>query len=137
MKIKSEIEQVSLLKTKAKVVLTVDKSDAVRFMEFTDKPVTVEILVDEDLQRKRLSQISGSQRKKVYALFRDISHHIGDTADNVKQDLKRLYCETQDIELFSLGDCDNEQANDFISWLIEWAFANGVELKDNPAEWEM
>jgi len=134
-RIKCELEQVVQLRTKGKAVFSFDKQYAGHFTNFTDKPLTIEILVDEQEQIKRLAMISSEQRKKIYALFNDISNYTGDTPDNVKEMLKDFYCYERGIESFSLSDCDKQLASDFIEWAVDWSFRNGVPLKEQPKDY--
>ncbi len=135
MRISCELEQVVQLKTKGKAVFTFDKQFAGHFTNFADKPLTIEILVDEPEQLKRLSMISPDQRKKIYALFGEIGTHIGETQENAKELMKQAFCCEREIEDFSLSDCDWELASDFIEWLIGWCFKNGVPLKEQPKKY--
>ena len=64
MRISCELEQVVQLKTKGKAVFTFDKQFAGHFTNFADKPLTIEILVDEPEQLKRLSMISPISEKR-------------------------------------------------------------------------
>lgn len=135
MRVKCELEQVVQLKTKGKVVFNFDKQHAGMFTNFTDKPLTIEILVDEPSQRERLAQISGDQRRKVYALVKDIANFLGDSVEATKDNLKGLFCHETQLESFSLSDCDKDTASEFIEWLIGWAFEQGAELSDKPMEY--
>lgn len=132
MKIKCELEQVTQLKTKGKAVFTFNRQLAGHFTNFADKPLTIEILVDGEEQKERLTMISHDQRRKIYAVLKDIANHVGDNAESMKDNLKALYCYDYEIAKFSLADCSKELATDFIEWLIQWSFQNGVPLSDKP-----
>lgn len=135
MRIKAELEQVTQLKSKAKAVFTFDRQLAGHFTNFADKPITIEILVDEPEQAKRLAQISPEQRRKIYALLKDIGNYVGDSPEAMKDNLKMLFAYERQLDDFSLSDCALELASDFIEWLINWAFENGVELTDKPKDY--
>lgn len=135
MKIPCEIEQVVQLKTKGKVTFSFDKQYAGHFTNFTDKPLSIEILVNAQEQIKRLAMISPDQRKKIYALFNDIAAYTGDTQNNIKELLKALYCAEREIAGFSLSDCSSELASDYIEWLIDWCFRHGVPLNEHPKDY--
>lgn len=135
MRVKCELEKVTQLKTKGKAEFSFDKKYAGYFTNFTDKALTIEILVDEDEQARRLTMISPDQNRKIHALFRNIAKHIGENEENTKEILKSLYCYEKEIEMFSFGDCSSELASNFIDWLITWCFENGVPLDEKPKEY--
>ncbi len=129
LKINVNVEQVNLLKTRGKVVLSFDKEDAARFMEFIDKPVTVEFLVNEQKRKEQLNAISEDQNKKIHALIADIGSHMGYTPPEMKAALKAEFSPEQE---FSIGSISKERAGDFIEFLVEFAMDQGVPLKENP-----
>ena len=55
-----------------------------------DKPITIELLIDDEEQAIRLQQITPEQRKKIYALFRDIASYTGNTPENEKRKHENL-----------------------------------------------
>lgn len=137
MKINCEIEKISTLKKgDIKIILHVDKGDkkgVLKSLEnFMDKPITAELLVNEEEQIKKLQKISPEMRKKIYAVMRDIAVTTQGTDDpeSVKDFLKREF----DRGEFSLADCDKEIARDFLEFLLSFAFQHGVELKEHPRE---
>lgn len=138
MKFPCEIENVKTLKKGMKIVLAVEKENVREIMKhlhnFMDRPITVEILIDADEMKKRLNSISEEQRKKIYALFRDIADYIGDSIDSVKIEMKRRFCQESQYEDFSLSNCGRELAGEFIEWLIEFCFQNGIRLSEHPKE---
>ena len=78
--------------------------------------------------------ISTDQIRKIHALIRDIANTIGDIPENQKMELKRAYCYERQVEMFSTAELSKEEASDFIEWLIEFAFMNGIPLSDKPSE---
>ena len=138
MKIPCEIDNVKTVKKGMKITLAIDEKEVQAVMKslynFMDKPLEVELLVDAAEQKDRLGRISEEQRKKTYAILRDIAEYVGDSVDSLKIELKRQFTsETQHAD-FSLSDCPSDLARDFIEWLIGWAFENGVALTDHPRE---
>lgn len=75
-------------------------------------------------------EISAEQRKKVYALLRDISEWSGYTPDETKQLMKYAYIIATGEPEFSLSDTDMTTAKEFITLLIEFCFDNNVPTKD-------
>lgn len=139
MKFKCEIGGFNLLKNGSKLTLTIDKDQTSRVIQhlnnFNDMPLICSLEIDAPERLIQLSQITPDQRKKIYALFRDIASHTGDTADNTKENLKAAFCSNREIEGFSLSNCSAELAGDFIEWLIYFCFENGVPLAENPREY--
>ena len=97
-----------------------------------DKPITVEILIDDDKYKEKLSQITPDQRKKVYAILGDIENHTGMDLESLKRETKKAFIKNTKWQEFSLSDCDTELAGDYIDHLIELALDMDVPLKDSP-----
>ncbi len=136
MKFAAEIEKVESLKKHFKVVIYADKEANRRFLSqidgFIDKPVKVEVLVDEDRQKEILDMISEEQRRKTYAILRDISNHIGDVIESTKLEMKHQFAAAGGPESFSLSDCSREVAREFITFLIKFCFEYGVPMSEHP-----
>lgn len=138
MRFKCEIEKITTLKKGAKLILAIPDEQTITVLKniynFINKPVEVEILVDEERQEERLLQISENQRKKIYALIRDIANYIGDSVDNTKENLKIEFVQQTEYEMFSLSNCSSELAGEFIDFLINFAFENGVPMSEHPSK---
>lgn len=140
MKFKAEIYS---LKTRQKgpatLTLHLDEqipaAEVASIMNFHTKPVTIELLVDEPKMKENLGRISEEQRKKIFAIFEDVAGHTGNSKDAVKDALKDQFGQDTRHGPFSLATCPRETAGDFIEWLIEWCFENGVPLTDHPKEY--
>ena len=78
MKFKGEIDNIRTLKQGMKITIAIGDKETVKVMKdiynFMDKPIELELLIDDELQTKRLKQLSPEQRKKIY---REL--HQGDT----------------------------------------------------------
>ena len=61
--------------------------------------------------------ISAEQRRKIYAIIRDIAFWCGDNPEWIKEYFKFNFCGEFGIEYFSLSDCEKSVARDFISYL--------------------
>jgi hypothetical protein len=127
------------VKNGLKITLHIEEEEQLKVLQnlsnFMKKPLLVDIRIDEKEQRQRLSQISPEQRKKIYALFRDIADYTGDNVEAVKINTKHLFLKSYgQHEDFSLSDCSTELAKDYINFLVAWCFMNGVDLQDKPRE---
>lgn len=138
MKFNCEIDNVKTLKKGMKITLAIDDKQTIEVMKniynFMDKPIMVELSIDEKKQIERLRQITSEQRKKIYAILRDIEAYTGENIENLKEDTKASFIRATEHEDFSLSDCSKELAADYIEYLIRLAFELGVHLKENPIE---
>lgn len=78
--------------------------------------------------------ITAAQRGLLFALFRDIERKLiadGSKAsiEEVKEDLKAKFCLDHDEDYFSLSDVKLRIASDFIDYVLEFTFRQGVPLK--------
>lgn len=95
-------------------------------LEYIRKNITeCEIRLDDG------RRISADQRKKIYALFRDISLWSGHEPDEVKALLKYEYIARTGAEYFSLSDTDMTTAREFLEFLIEFCISENVPTKDS------
>ena len=77
--------------------------------------------------------ISADQRKKIYAIFRDISDFTGYTEDETKEVMKldfitnhlKSICK----DMFSLSDCSMTTAHDFLGFLIDFCIAHNIPTR--------
>lgn len=97
--------------------------------------------LEREILRKRIKQvelhlwdgrsISPEQRRKTYALIRDISEWSGHEPEYLKHYFKWNFCSIDGRENFSLSDVDMTTAKEFISYLIEFCFYNNVPTRDS------
>ena len=80
------------------------------------------------------SSINPEQRKKCYALIRDIAEWSGYLPEEVKEILKWYYCSISGAKHFSLSDCKSDIARGFISFLIEFCLMHDVPCRDSLPE---
>ncbi len=136
MKFNCEIDNIKTLKKGMKITLAIDDEQTIEVMKniynFMDKPVMVELLVDKDEQIERMNQITNEQRKKIFALIRDIADYTGESSENLRETTTRSFIKVSEYEMFSLSNCSKELAGDYIEYLIRLAFELGVPLKENP-----
>lgn len=138
MRFNCEIDNIKTLKKGMKITLAIDDKQTIEVMKhiynFMDKPVTVEFLIDEQEQRERLKQITPEQRKKIYAILRDMESYIGESVDSLKEKTKASFIRATEHEDFSLSNCPKELAADYIEYLISLCFEMGVPFKESPVD---
>ena len=138
MQVPCEISSINTLKKGMKIVIAVGDKDTPKVMKdiynFMQRPITVEFLVDADKSRELMKQISPDQRKKIYAILKDMASYMGDTTDNIKDTMKGSFIKATEYEDFSLSDCSKECASDFIEYLIQVCFQMGIPLSESPID---
>ena len=67
-------------------------------------------------------RISSDQRKKIYALIKDISNHTGHHPEYLKEHMKYEFMAQEDKEYFSLSNVDMTTARYFIESILEFCF---------------
>lgn len=74
--------------------------------------------------------ISPEQRRKAYALMREIAEWMGDLPEYVKRLMKMEFMVTRmqalQKQIFSLSDCDMTTAREFITYLIDFIIEHDV-----------
>ena len=85
-----------------------------------------------ELILKDKESITPKQRKKVYAIIKDISKYIGDKPDNVKAIMKNEYLANGGTDI-SLKDCSKTEAKEFINLLLDYVLVMGIPLEEHPA----
>ena len=140
MEIKTVIDQVKTLKKGMKITLAIGEDDVKEVMKgiynFMDRDLIVDFSIDADAEKEKLNKITPDQRKKIYALFRDIADSTGNDKDSIKQEMKLRFIQNTDFEReeISLATCSREEAANFIEYIINFAFEYGIVLSDHPKE---
>ncbi len=138
MQIKCEIESIKTIKKGMKVILSIPLDQTKKTMRdihnFMDKPVTVDLLIDSKEYQDRMKLISPEQRKKIYAMFKDISAYTGNIPESEKENMKIEFIQNSEYEDFSLSNCSNQLARDFIEFMIRFCFENGIQLIECPVK---
>lgn len=138
MKFKCEVDNVRTLKKGMKITLAIDEDDTKEVMKniynFMDKSVSVDLLVDEEKELEKMNWITGKQRKKIFALIKDIANHIVEDKESVREQVTDSFLRATEYEEFSLSNCSKQVAKDFIDYLITLSFEIGAPLSDNPIE---
>ena len=78
--------------------------------------------------------ISPEQRKRIYAMLRDIAEWMGEQDSEVVKNLMKLKFMAEQLDaiarrMFSLADCDMTTAREFITYLIEFVVSNNIPVK--------
>lgn len=98
----------------------------------------------EEMERKQIQSleirledgrsITGAQRRKAYAMLKDIADYTGYLPEECKQLMKWDYMAETGSGEFSLSDCSVDRARDFIDWLLETAIREGIPLSEAAIE---
>lgn len=73
--------------------------------------------------------ISTKQRRKIFAVVRDIALWQGDDPEILRIYLTWDFCQLNNLKLFSLSDVDMTTAREFINYLIEFCFYHNIPTK--------
>lgn len=79
-------------------------------------------------------RISNDQRKKIYALIRDIADHTGHHPEYLKEHMKYDFMAKEGREYFSLSSVDMTTARYFIENILEFCFEWEVPLNANTVD---
>lgn len=74
--------------------------------------------------------ITAEQRRKIYAVIRDISEWNGDDPEWLKVQFKFMFSGDNGIGYFSLSNCEKTVATEFISYLIDFCFYQEIPTRD-------
>jgi hypothetical protein len=98
------------------------------------------VAIDRELIQKQIDsieirlvdgrEISAEQRRKIFAIIRDISVWSGHEPEYIRMYTEFDYRLQHGLEPFSLSDCDVTTAREYISYLIDFCFNNGVPTRD-------
>lgn len=101
-----------------------DELNLNRLRKFANgKQPIVELQVDDG------RQISPDQRKKIFAMLHDMSSYTGYDIREMEQEMKyRFYAKTG-ADQFSMSDCSMTTANQFLTYLLDFCFENGIPFK--------
>lgn len=116
-----------------------------QILNYRKKDVGMELLIQspdiikENLKRFRSGEIilddgchiSSLQRKKIYAILRDIADYTGYLPEECKEHMKYYHMQKKDCEYFSLKECSMTTAREFINTLIDFSLKNGIEIHGN------
>jgi hypothetical protein len=98
---------------------------------------TVEIILPDG------RKITPQQRKKIYCLIGEIADYIegiknAETAESTKTMMKWEFIlkrmESQERKLFSLSNCDESTAREFITYLLDFIIQNDIPMSVSPLD---
>ena len=119
-----------IIRSRGKIVEMSDKGILIHCPALPHKDVTgVEVIFYDG------RSITIEQRKKAYALIRDISEWSGNLPEETKEILKWYYCSISGVKFFSLSDCNIDIARGFIDFLIEFCLMHDVPCRDSLPEY--
>lgn len=113
-----------ILQGEGKKLVVLPERDISRYLA-QKRPSVVEIRLSDG------RSISAEQRKKIFAIIRDIAIWSGDDPESIRQLLTWDFCGRSGREWFSLSDTDMTTAKSFINYLIEFCFHWSVPTKDS------
>ena len=99
-----------------------------------DKVVLKELkrFVNCEVVLKDKDSITALQRKKAYAIIRDIAKYTGDTPANIKNFMKGQYLSVGGADI-SLADCSKTEAKEFINVLLDYVIEMDIPInKEHP-----
>lgn len=107
--------------------------DGERLTLLPESPITQELIHKQagvvELRIVDGREITAEQRKKIYAIFREVALWSGHYPEEVKEILKYDFRVERNIRLFSLSDVDETTAHDFIDYLIKFCLRWDVPTK--------
>ena len=98
------------------------------------------VAIDRELLQKQVDiieirltdgrEISAEQRRKIFALVRDIADWSGNEPEYIRKFTAFEYRLLNGLEPFSLSDCDKTTAREYITYLIDFCFNHNVPTRD-------
>lgn len=73
--------------------------------------------------------VSPDQRKKIFAMLRDMAIFTGYDVRDMEQWMKYYYYAQTGSEAFSMADCSMDTANKFLTFILDFCFANDIPFK--------
>lgn len=102
--------------------------------------VRPDVSIDREMLQKQVNcieirltdgrEISADQRKKIFAIIRDISVWCGHEPEYIRAYTEFDYRLQKNLEPFSLSNCDMSTAKEYINYLIDFCFYHNVPTKD-------
>lgn len=107
-----------------------DKSGMQVLIRLEDTAAPVKKRQDVTLYLDEDREITGQQRKKIYATLNDIAIFTGYSPIEAKQIMKYEHIKKTGCDYFSLSDCSIDTAREFINTLVDFCLHNGVPVKE-------
>lgn len=107
-----------------------DELNMYRLKQFANgKQPTIELAIDDG------RQISPDQRKKIFAMLRDMAIYTGYDVRDMEQWMKYYYYAQSGAESFSMSNCSVDTANQFLTFILDFCFENDIPFKTKT--WDM
>lgn len=90
--------------------------------------------VDAEIRINDSRSIRADQRKKIFATIRDIATYTGDDPEYIRGILLYDFCIASDVMPFSLSDCSVAIAREYLDYIIEFALAWHIPLRDKGVD---
>ena len=94
--------------------------------------IRVKFEINEKEQKRLMEMITDNQRKKAFAVIKDMGDSIGYEKMEMKEALIMRFAEVSEHGEISLSDCSKTAAADFIDFSIRLGYELGVQWEENP-----
>ena len=105
-------------------ILSVVPEESIERDLLLKQPESIEIILNDG------RTISAEERKKIFAIIRDISLWCGHEPEYLRGYLTFDFCAQSGNDWFSLSNVDMTTAKDFINYLIDFCFRHNIPTRD-------
>ena len=125
---------VNSLKEGMKLTVQVSQENQVEALrdihKLINQPLQVKIELDQVIRDKKLNEITESQQREIVDYFEIISQQFGFDLEKTHLIMKDRFIQDKNNPWkhdFSLDNCSQLLADDFICWLIDYCYAEKLE----------
>ena len=125
---------VNSLKEGMKLTVQVSQENQVEALrdihKLINQPLQVKIELDQVVRDKQLNEITESQQREIVDFFEIISQQFGLDLEKTHLIMKDRFIQDKNNPWehdFSLDNCSQLLADDFICWLIDYCYAEKLE----------
>ncbi|MFW5873536.1 MAG: hypothetical protein ACOCVD_02535 [Bacillota bacterium] len=108
-----------------------EEAEALRDIhKLINQPLQVKIELDQVIRDKQINEITESQKREIVDLFDVISQQFAYDLDKTHLIMKDRFIQDKNNKWkhdFSLDNCSQLLADDFICWLIDYCYAERLE----------
>src|SRR5699024_10245953 len=90
--------------------------------------------VESDVVVSEPYKITDKQRRKVFAMIRDIFNHYGQPMDYLRYMFQKQLEFLHGYEPISLSNCSRRQASELIELILDFIFANNIPIHKATSE---
>lgn len=121
------------------MLATVDRLTDGRWVLLPDEDLTHYIAKQDcrcaDVYLRDGRRLSDEQRRKIFAIIRDIALWNGDAPESIRGQMTWNFCEKYDCDAFSLSTrrtnaADMTTATEFITYLLDFCLYHGIPMKE-------